>query len=113
MTSSSALDPSEWATRLAEVTKAHEGQAVTIEVLDAIYGDNSEVERLPFNYADYDHKDDVVTIGIGGNSLRYPVVLRHLIRHPTEVDVVGQALRVVDREGTTTLVSFFATDASS
>ncbi|MDQ1731305.1 MAG: hypothetical protein QOK10_1464 [Pseudonocardiales bacterium] len=111
MTSSSALDRSEWAARLAEVTKTQEGRTVTIEVLDETYGDNSEVERLPFSYADYDHKDDVVTIGVGGNSMRYPVVLRHLIRHPIEVDVVGQAIRVVDQEGTTTLLSFFATDA--
>jgi len=113
MTNSSAVDRREWAARLDEVTKEHEGQAITIEVLDPTYGDNSEVERLPFNYANYDHKDDVVTIGVGGNSIRYPVVLRHLIVHPTEVDVAEQAIRIVDQDGTSTLVSFFTADAPS
>jgi hypothetical protein len=81
-------------------------------VLDPTYGDNSEVERLPFNYANYDHEDDVVTIGVVGNSIRYPV-LRHLIVHPTEVDVAEQAVRIVDQDGTSTLMSFFTADAPS
>jgi hypothetical protein len=113
MTNSSALDRGEWAARLDEVTKEHEGQAITIEVLDPTYGDNSEVEKLPFNYADYDRKDDVVTIGVGGNSMRYPVVLRHLVVHPTEIDVAEQAIRVVGQDGTTTLVSFLTADTPS
>jgi hypothetical protein len=113
MTNTSTLDRNEWAPRLDELTKEHEGQAISIEVVDPTYGDNREVEKLPFNYVNYDRKDDVLTIGVGGNSLRYPVVLRHLIFHPTEVDVADMAIRVIDKDETTTLVSFFAADASS
>src|SRR4051794_6616011 len=40
-----------------------------------------------FAYVAYDPKDDVVVIAVGGNTPKYPVVLRHLIWHPTEVDV--------------------------
>jgi hypothetical protein len=113
MTNTSTLDRNEWAPRLDEFTKEHEGQAITIEVVDPTYGDNREVEKLPFNYVNYDWKDDVLTVGVGGNSLRYPVVLRHLIFHPTEVDVADMAIRVIEKDGTTTLVSFLAADASS
>jgi len=65
-------------------------------------------------YAAYDPKDDVVIIAVGGRSPRYPVVLRHMISHPTEVAAaeIGSAraaIRVVDAEGTATLVSFFPT----
>jgi hypothetical protein len=48
-------------------------------VLDPEGGDNSMVERLPFNGITYDHKDDVVVISVGGSASRYPVVLRHVI----------------------------------
>ena len=55
-----------------------------------------EAERLPFAYAAYDPKDDVLVIAVGGTA-KYPVVLRHLILHPTEVDVDGDSggLKVV------------------
>jgi hypothetical protein len=54
MTNTSTLDRNEWAPRLDEFTKEHEGQAITIEVVDPTYGDNREVEKLPFNYVNYD-----------------------------------------------------------
>jgi hypothetical protein len=43
---------------------------------------------------------------------RFPVVLRHMIPHPAEVNVatgagIDAAIRVVDTDGTTTLVTFF------
>jgi hypothetical protein len=51
-------------------------------------------------------------IAVGGTSPRYPVVPRHMISHPREVnaaDVDGAraALRVIDADGTITLVSFY------
>jgi hypothetical protein len=45
-------------------------------------------ERLAFAYIDYDPKDDVVVIGVGGRTSRYPVVLRHLVYQPSTVDIV-------------------------
>ena len=99
----------EWSRLADRLSADHEGHDVTIEVLDAEGGDNSLVERLPFAGITYDHKDDVVVISVGGRSPRYPVVLRHLIHHPTEIlfDLIGHgaALKISDSSGTTTLVS--------
>jgi hypothetical protein len=97
--------------RLEQLTKDRAGQHVTIEILHPTYGDEPEAERLPFAYAAYDPRDDVVVIAVGGNTPKYPVVLRHMIWHPTEVDVdadVG-ALRVLEKDGTTTIASFYPT----
>ncbi|MDQ1632386.1 MAG: hypothetical protein QOC80_2358 [Frankiaceae bacterium] len=100
----------EWQRRLDELTKEQEGTWVTIEVLDPVYGDQTEAERMPFAYATYDVKDDVVIIAVGGNSPRFPVVLRHMIWHPREVDVTSgadlTAMKVTDADATETLVSF-------
>jgi hypothetical protein len=87
----------------------HEGHDVAIEVLDAEGGDTALVEHLPFDGITYDHQDDVLVVSVGGNSPRYPVVLRHFITHPTEIvfDLIpqGGALKITDSSGTTTLVS--------
>lgn len=109
MTSTSTVDRSQWTPMLDKLTSDHGGDHVTIEILDPTYGDNPEAERLPFAYANYDHKDDVVFVAVGGNSPRYPTVLRHMVTHPTDVTATldPPALRVVDADGTTTLVSFF------
>lgn len=107
-----AMDRDAWARVLDQITERHAGERITIELLDRTYGDQSEVKRLPFAYASYDQKDDAVIVAVGGNSRRYPVVLRHMIWHPTEVGVtdderIGTAIRVVDKDGTATLVTFY------
>ncbi|MEA2612652.1 MAG: hypothetical protein QOI52_611, partial [Chloroflexota bacterium] len=52
----------------------------------------------------------VVIIAVGGNSPRFPVVLRHMIWHPREDDVTSgadlTAMKVTDADATETLVSF-------
>ncbi len=106
------LDRAAWAAALDQLTERHTGERVRIELLDRTYGDQNEVERLPFTYASYDPKDDVVIVAVGGNSPRYPVVLRHMIWHPTEVsttdnETTGTAVRVVDQDGSATLVTFY------
>jgi hypothetical protein len=100
---------SEWATLTDRLSVDHAGHDVTIEVLDPEGGDNSMVERLPFEGITYDHKDDVVVISVGGSSPRYPVVLRHMIHHPEEImfDLIpqGAALKITDSSGATTLLT--------
>jgi hypothetical protein len=113
MVETTTVERGEWDRTLAQLTKDHEGEHVTIEIVDPSLGDQPEAERLPFSAATYDHKDDVVVIAVGGRSPRYPVVLRHIINHPTELDVaqgepIGTAVRVLDTDGTTTLVTFYA-----
>jgi hypothetical protein len=99
----------EWTKLTDRLTAEYQGYDVAIEVFDPEVGDNPMVERLPFDNVTYDHKDDVVVVAVGGNSPRYPVVLRHLIDHPQEfvVDLIpeGAALKITDSTGTTTLVS--------
>lgn len=100
---------SDWTELTDRLTAEYAGYDITIEVLDPEAGVNPMVERLPFNTVTYDHKDDVVALSVGGNSPRYPVVLRHLVQHPQEIVVdqtpEGAALKISDATGTTTLVS--------
>jgi hypothetical protein len=109
MTDTAAVDHSQWVSLMDQLTRDHAGEEVTIEVIDPTYGDNPEVEHLPFQYAAYDHKDDVAFVVVGGKSPRYPVALRHMVPHPTDLTATMDppAVRVVDPEGTTTVVSFF------
>ncbi|TVL91282.1 DUF5335 family protein [Streptomyces sp. SAJ15] len=106
------LDRSRWTTALDELTEAHAGESVSIEVLDPEIGHQYEAQRLPFSYLGYDPKDDVVIVAVGGQSSQYPVVLRHMVQHPKEIDVATAgvpeaAVRVLDQEDTATLISFF------
>ena len=106
MTSSPTPDHDEWVLQLDQLTRHRRDQDVSIEVLDPTYGDETEAEHLPFAYTVYDPKDDVVVIAVGGSSAKYPVVLRHMVSHPVEVDVDDGALKVVGKDGTTTIASF-------
>jgi hypothetical protein len=101
---------SDWKTALDQLTVDHADDAVTIEVIDPTVGPRSQAERLPFTYLTYDPKDDVVIVAVGGRTSRYPVVLRHMIWHPSEVDVSVEdapriSVRVVEPDGTTTLIT--------
>jgi hypothetical protein len=71
-----------------------------------------------FAAATYDRKDDVVVFAVGGRSSRYRVVLRHIISPPSEVSIVDDgsgatAVRVVDHDGTVTVIIFSATATDS
>ncbi|RBY87725.1 DUF5335 family protein [Blastococcus sp. TF02A-30] len=98
-----------WNTLTERISADHADHDVAIELIDAEGGDSSMVERLPFSGITYDHRDDVVVVSVGGRDRRYPVVLRHVIEHPTklEFDAIAQgaALRITDAAGTTTLIS--------
>jgi hypothetical protein len=111
-------DRSHWTTVLDEVTTAHGGELVTIEVLDPSIGHQYEAERLPFSYLAYDPKDDVAIVAVGGQEPRYPVVLRHIVQHPKEIDVSTEdvpeaAVRIMDQEDTATLITFFPVESST
>jgi hypothetical protein len=109
MTETMAIDKSEWQKQLDDVTERHDGEMVTIEVLDTEWGDAHEAEQLPFGYVNYDPKDDVVVVGVGGRSAQWPVVLRHMVWHPTKLEMAqfdsSTALQVTEPDGTVTLVT--------
>jgi hypothetical protein len=109
MTEATTIDRDGWARFFDLLTADHQGKSAIIELIDADFGHGHEVEHLPFNYATYDHRDDVVVVGVGGNSTRFPVLLRHMISHPVEVDFIVPRptetdVRVVDAGGTTTML---------
>jgi hypothetical protein len=100
-----------WQDFLESLTKEREGEDVTIEVLTAEYGDQYTAEKLPFSYVEYDPKDDVVIVAVGGRDRRYPV-LRHMIEHPQKVlftsslPDAGVALEVTGADDAQTLITF-------
>ncbi|MFI8326842.1 DUF5335 family protein [Streptomyces sp. NPDC085529] len=112
MAETRVLDRDLWTAALDELTEAHRGELVSIEVLDPAIGHQYEAERLPFSYLAFDPKDDVVIVAVGGRSARSPVVLRHMVEHPKEidvstVDVPESAVRVLDRDDVATLITLF------
>jgi hypothetical protein len=107
-----------WQDALEDFTKIHQGDGATIEVVDRRLGDQEEVtERLPLAYIEYDRKDDVVVVAVGGQTARFPVVLRHIIQHPEQIFITPprpaptETVDVVDREGTQTVVALHARPA--
>ena len=93
------------------VTKDHEGDAVTVEIVDREYGDQLEAEQMPFGYLEYDDKDDAVNVGVGGTDGRYPVVLRHTVEHPKAILAdpldprTARAFDIAGADGTSTIVT--------
>jgi uncharacterized protein DUF5335 len=78
---------SDWQQYFEKLTDEHEGNEVTIELLDQELGDEGEAQRLPLAYLDYDPKDDVFVVAVGGRDRRYPAVLHHLVEAPQRIVV--------------------------
>jgi hypothetical protein len=101
----------DWRELLDELTKVHAGNEVTIELLDADFGDEYEAEQIPLAYIEYDEHADEASVGVGGRDGRYPVVLRHSIEHPTSIltdsnpPMLPLAVQIVGADGSVTLVS--------
>ncbi|GAA1762546.1 DUF5335 family protein [Luedemannella helvata] len=116
MPETDTVDRADWAAALEQVTARHAGDLVTIELLDETYGDLSEAERIPLSSVTYDPRDDVVIVAVGGNSPRYPVMLRHFVAHPTDIDIDeteagGAGAMRVTADSDSTIVSFHPADA--
>ncbi|MGA2453149.1 MAG: DUF5335 family protein [Solirubrobacteraceae bacterium] len=102
-----------WAEYFDSIAPSVEGLLVTIEVMSEELGDQTDVERLPLQTIGYDHKDNVLEVGVGGRTPRFPVVLRHFISSPQTIAVEesGQpapsAILVTDASGDRTLIRLF------
>jgi hypothetical protein len=100
-----------WRDFLESVTKEHDTDDASIEVLSTEFGDQQEAERIPLAYIEYDDRDDAVIIGVGGRNSRYPVLLRHTIPHPRQIFVhppapnVTRAIEIVGEDGDQTIVT--------
>jgi hypothetical protein len=101
----------EWHKLLDELTLVRSGDDVTIELLDAEFGDEFEAERMPLAYVEYDEHADEASVGVGGRDGRYPVVLRHSIEHPTSILTDSKppmpplVVQIVGADGSETLVT--------
>jgi hypothetical protein len=101
----------DWHQLLDELTKVRVGDDVTIELLDAEFGDAFEAERMPLAYIEYDEHADEASVAVGGRDGRYPVVLRHSIEHPTSILTDSKpprlplVIQIVGADGSETLVS--------
>ncbi len=102
-----------WADYFDSITASIEGLLVTVEVMSDELGDQVDVERLPLQTLGYDHKDNVLEIGVGGRAPRYPVVFRHFISEPETISVeeseglAPSAILVTDAGGARTLIRLF------
>ena len=101
----------DWHKLLDELTKVCVGDDITIELLDAEFGDAFEAERIPLAYIEYDEHADEASVGVGGRDGRYPVVLRHSIEHPTSILTDSKppelpvVIQIVGADGSETLVT--------
>jgi hypothetical protein len=107
------LERSKWKQLLDRLAVDHRGEGATIELLSNDFGDEIEAERVPLAYFEYDPKDDIFVVGVGGSDGRYPVVLRHIVEHPKAitVDTVGPdvplALEVIGGDDDRTVISVY------
>ena len=103
--------PAEWRKFFERLSDDLGGDDVTIEVLTEEYGDQYEAEKLPFDFLDYDDKNDVFIVAVGGRDRRYPA-LRPMINQPKRivVDTVSPnepwAIDVEAVDGSRTIITF-------
>jgi hypothetical protein len=101
----------DWHKLLDELTVVRTGDDVTVELLDAEFGDEFEAERMPLAYIEYDVHADEASVGVGGRDGRYPVVLRHSIEHPAAIltdskpPMLPLVVQIVGADGSETLVT--------
>jgi hypothetical protein len=62
------------------------GKWAEVEVATLDLGDQIVAEWLPVLGITYDTKDDLVDVSLGGENQ-----LNHLIRHPSQIEIVGDA----------------------
>jgi Family of unknown function (DUF5335) len=111
------LGAEKWVEYFDSVAPSIDGLLVTIEVMSEQLGDQVDVERLPLQAINYDPKDDVLEISVGGRSVRYPVLLRHFISSPQTISIEESgplspsAILVTDAGGVRTLIRLFAAAA--
>ncbi len=104
------LPKESWHDYFEDVTKNLPVSEVVIELISEDLGDQIEAEWLPLRFLEYDYKSGVFEVAVGGHDERYPVILRHLIHHPSKVwvdadeGVLPTSVLVEDPEGVQTLI---------
>jgi hypothetical protein len=101
----------EWHDFLEQLTKDHEQDRVTIEVVGEEFGDQFEGTELSLDNIEYDQKDNVMVVAVGDRGEGSAVVLRHFVRNPEKVFFEPElgdgvwALDLVSGDGSQTIVT--------
>ena len=110
MAQTKKVDRGRWPEFLSMFSRGNRGRSVSIELVGMEVGDQPLAESAPLLAIDYDpeRKGDNLVITTGRDVVDYT----HTIDEPTEIwelqDDKGevQALEIVDRSGTKTILSF-------
>lgn len=99
-----------WAEYLQDVTLELRNHPVTVEVTDPGHPTGIEANRMALQALMYDRRDDVFEVSAARGGPHLPAVLRHLVDHPTRIEVNGppaitpNVILVVDDAGVRTVV---------
>jgi hypothetical protein len=99
-----------WQEYFDSITPSIDRMVVTIEVMSEQLGDQLDVEQLPLQAINYDPKDNMLEVAVGGRGVRYPVLLRHFISDPQTISIEESgprrptAILVTDASGVRTLI---------
>jgi hypothetical protein len=75
-----------WKPYFEAMSDALIGKWAEVEVASLDLGDQVVAEWIPLLGVTYDYKDDLVDVALGGE-----IQLNHLIRRPTQIEVVEEA----------------------
>ena len=81
-----SLPKSAWKSYFEMMSGALIGKWAEVEVASLELGDQIAVEWIPLLGVTYDDKDDLLDISLGAENQ-----LNHLIRHPTQIEILDEA----------------------
>lgn len=102
------IEQTRWTEYPDELSRHAEGYPVTIELMTAELGDQTEARRVPLRELAFDPREGIA-VAVGGTTAEHPVVLRHVIARPQRLEVTDEpdlpsALMVDAEDGTRTLI---------
>lgn len=102
------IEQSHWTDFLAELSRHAEGYHTSIEIMSAELGDQTEARSVPLRELAFDAREGIA-VSVGGLTADSPIVLRHVIPHPTRVETTDEpgvpaAVMIDADDGTRTLI---------
>jgi hypothetical protein len=87
MESTREVAPENWARYLDGVSEDLRNRSISIEIIDSPSPPIVEAKGLALQFLTYDRRDDVFEVAAGRGGPDLPSVLRHLVDHPTRIEV--------------------------
>lgn len=76
-----------WSDYLEDVTSGLLNRPVSIEIIEPSSAPAIEAQRMALQLLNYDRRDDVFEVAAARGSSGLPSVLRHMVEHPTRIEV--------------------------